>query len=95
MVNDDVVIVGLACRYPAANNPAELWENVLNRRLSSSASIILTSMPWLVNQRVHSMNQAKALSRPAWTAPRGRCTTRSGDKYLSIFSQFCWCIHSR
>ncbi|NYT95313.1 type I polyketide synthase [Salinispora sp. H7-4] len=32
MVDDDVVIVGLACRYPAADNPAQLWENVLNRR---------------------------------------------------------------
>ncbi|MFI2710756.1 SDR family NAD(P)-dependent oxidoreductase [Micromonospora sp. NPDC018662] len=32
MVDDDVVIVGLACRYPAAENPARLWDNVLNRR---------------------------------------------------------------
>jgi enediyne polyketide synthase len=29
---DDVVILGIACRYPEADNPAQLWENVLNRR---------------------------------------------------------------
>ena len=27
-----IAIVGLACRYPDANSPAELWENVLAQR---------------------------------------------------------------
>jgi enediyne polyketide synthase len=28
-MNQPVAIVGIACRYPDANSPAELWENVL------------------------------------------------------------------
>jgi len=31
---DDVVIVGLACRFPDADNPGQLWHSVLSRRLS-------------------------------------------------------------
>ncbi|GLY30381.1 type I polyketide synthase [Kineosporia sp. NBRC 101731] len=29
---DDVVIAGMACRYPDADDPARLWENVLSTR---------------------------------------------------------------
>ena len=28
-MSSGIAIVGMACRYPDANNPAELWENVL------------------------------------------------------------------
>jgi enediyne polyketide synthase len=31
-VKDGIAIVGMACRYPDAGSPAELWENVLARR---------------------------------------------------------------
>src|SRR5581483_9368809 len=29
---EPIAIVGMACRYPNANSPAELWENVLSQR---------------------------------------------------------------
>ncbi|PYQ68040.1 MAG: hypothetical protein DMF53_00730, partial [Acidobacteria bacterium] len=29
---DGIAIVGMACRYPDARTPGELWENVLARR---------------------------------------------------------------
>jgi enediyne polyketide synthase len=32
MMKPAIAIVGMACRYPDANSPAELWENVLARR---------------------------------------------------------------
>ena len=31
-VKEGIAIVGMACRYPDAGSPAELWENVLARR---------------------------------------------------------------
>ena len=31
-MKDGIAIVGMACRYPDAGSPAELWENVLARR---------------------------------------------------------------
>ena len=31
-MNEGIAIVGLACRYPDAKTPSELWENVLARR---------------------------------------------------------------
>ena len=31
-MTDPIAIVGLACRYPDASSPAELWENVLAGR---------------------------------------------------------------
>jgi Beta-ketoacyl synthase, N-terminal domain len=31
-MNQPIAIVGIACRYPDANSPAELWENVLAGR---------------------------------------------------------------
>ncbi|HEV2991603.1 MAG TPA: type I polyketide synthase [Candidatus Angelobacter sp.] len=31
-MSDDIAIVGLACCYPGANTPQELWENVLAQR---------------------------------------------------------------
>ena len=31
-MSEAIAIVGLACRYPDANSPAELWENVLHQR---------------------------------------------------------------
>jgi enediyne polyketide synthase len=33
-VSSGIAIVGMACRYPDAKSPAELWENVLARRQS-------------------------------------------------------------
>jgi len=33
-MNPVVAVVGMACRYPEADNPAELWENVLTQRRS-------------------------------------------------------------
>ncbi len=33
-MTDSVAIVGMACRYPDANSPGELWENVLAQRQS-------------------------------------------------------------
>ncbi|MCA2218282.1 type I polyketide synthase [Jidongwangia harbinensis] len=33
-MSPDIAVVGLACRYPEADNPAELWENVLSQRRS-------------------------------------------------------------
>lgn len=33
-MNDSIAIVGMACRYPDAASPAELWENVLAQRRS-------------------------------------------------------------
>ena len=32
MPSDGIAIVGLACRYPDANSPADLWDNVLAQR---------------------------------------------------------------
>jgi enediyne polyketide synthase len=32
MTADSIAIVGIACRYPDANSPNELWQNVLSRR---------------------------------------------------------------
>ncbi|HTX95021.1 MAG TPA: SDR family NAD(P)-dependent oxidoreductase [Mycobacterium sp.] len=32
MKTDPIAIVGMACRYPDANSPVELWQNVLARR---------------------------------------------------------------
>ena len=32
MMNDPIAIVGTACQYPDARNPAELWENILAGR---------------------------------------------------------------
>ncbi len=32
MPPDGIAIVGLACRYPDANSPADLWDNVLAQR---------------------------------------------------------------
>src|ERR1051325_11252239 len=32
MMKSDVAIVGMACRYPDAGSPAELWNNVLAGR---------------------------------------------------------------
>ena len=34
MNHPSIAIVGMACRYPDANNPSELWENVLAQRRS-------------------------------------------------------------
>jgi enediyne polyketide synthase len=31
-MSDEIAIVGMACRYPDARSPAELWENVLAKR---------------------------------------------------------------
>ena len=31
-MSDTIAVVGMACRYPGANNPQQLWENVLTRR---------------------------------------------------------------
>jgi enediyne polyketide synthase len=31
---DDIAIVGMACRFPDADNPGQLWQNVLGRRRS-------------------------------------------------------------
>ena len=31
---EDIAVVGLACRYPEADTPQELWENVLSQRRS-------------------------------------------------------------
>ena len=31
-MNEGIAIVGMACRYPDAKTPGELWENVLARR---------------------------------------------------------------
>jgi enediyne polyketide synthase len=33
-ISDGVVIAGLACRYPEADNPEQFWENVMSRRRS-------------------------------------------------------------
>ena len=32
MTNDAIAIVGMACVYPDANSPSELWDNVLAQR---------------------------------------------------------------
>jgi len=29
----DIAVIGIACLYPGANNPKELWENILSRRV--------------------------------------------------------------
>ncbi|MBM2614215.1 SDR family NAD(P)-dependent oxidoreductase [Actinoplanes sp. LDG1-06] len=34
MSDDDVVIVGMACRFPDADDPGQLWQSVLGRRRS-------------------------------------------------------------
>ncbi|BCG64515.1 MAG: enediyne polyketide synthase [Methyloprofundus sp.] len=31
-MSDAIAVVGMACRYPNANNPQQLWENILARR---------------------------------------------------------------
>ena len=33
-MNDRIAIIAMACVYPDANSPEELWENVLTQRRS-------------------------------------------------------------